>query len=180
VDFVKVLDIVTRFLDQRGCRYALVGAFALSAYGFSRATQDIDVAVDVGVRRDLISFLESLGYETLYSSEGYSNHFHPLPGMGRVDCIYLGEPTATTLFANATAVPILGKTIRVPRPEHLAAMKVLAMKNDPTRTFQEMADLQRILGLPGVDRDEIRGHFERYGFREKFDELRKLLDSDRS
>lgn len=124
--------------------------------------------------------LESLGYETLYSSEGYSNHVHPLPGLGRVDCIYVGEPTATTLFEGAAAMAIFGETIRVPRPKHLAAMKVLAMKNDPTRTFQEMADLQHILGLPGVDMDEIRGHFERYGLLEKFHELRRILDADRS
>ena len=61
MDFTKVLDSVTRFLDERGFRYALAGAFALSAYGFSRATQDLDFAVDSTGRRDLISFLESLG-----------------------------------------------------------------------------------------------------------------------
>ena len=177
MDFVRVLDTVTRFLDERGFRYALVGAFALSAYGLSRATQDLDFAVDAGARRDLVFLFESLGYQTLYCSEGYSNHVHPLPGLGRVDCVYVGEPTATNLFESATAMPILGRTIRVPRPEHLAAMKVLAMKNDPRRTFQEMADLQFILGLPGVDIAEIRKHFERHGIVEKCDELRKILDA---
>ena len=29
---------------------------------------------EVGVRERLVTFLESLGYETLYSSPGYSNH----------------------------------------------------------------------------------------------------------
>lgn len=104
---------------------------------------------------------------------------HPLPGFGRVDCVYVGEPTATTLFDSATAAPILGRTIRVPKPEHLAAMKVLAMKNDPSRTFQEMADLQFILGLPGVDVAEIRTHFERHGLLGKFNDLRKVLDAAR-
>lgn len=177
VDFVRVLDAVTGFLDGRGYRYALVGAFALSAYGLSRATQDLDFAVDAEARRDLVSLLESLGYETLYCSAGYSNHVHPLRGLGRVDCIYVGEPTATSLFGSATVVPILGKTVRVPKPEHLAAMKVLAMKNDPSRTFREMADIQYILGLAEVDVAEIRHHFERHGLLERFDELRKILDA---
>jgi len=177
VDFVRVLDTVTDFLDGRGFRYALVGAFALSVYGLSRATQDIDFAVDAEARRDLVSLLESLGYETLYCSAGYSNHVHPLSGLGRVDFIYVGEPTATSLFDSATAAPFLGRIIRVPKPEHLAAMKVLAMKNDPSRTFQEMADLQFILGLAGVDVGEIRNHFERHGLLGRFDELRKILDT---
>jgi hypothetical protein len=136
VDFVRVLDTVIRFLDDRGFRYALVGAFALSAYGLSRATQDLDLVVDAAARRDLVSLFESLGYETLYSAEGYSNHLHSLPRLGRVDCIYVAEPTATRLFQSATAAPLLGRTLRVPKPEHLAAMKVLAMKNDPNRTFE--------------------------------------------
>jgi len=180
VDFRKVLDTITRFLDERGVRYALAGAFALSAYGFSRATQDIDFVLDAGSQPDVVAFLESLGYETLHRSEGYSNHLHPLRGLGRVDFIYVAEPTATRLFERAAAVPLFGRTIRVPRPEHLAAMKILAMKNDPTRTFQDMADLQRILGLPGVNVGEIRAHFERYGLLGRFDELRRVLDSTRS
>jgi len=180
VDFARVLDTVTRFLDERGFRYALVGAFALSSYGLSRATRDIDFAVDARAQGDLIVFLESLGYETIYRSEGYSNHVRGLPEPGRVDCIYVGEPTATKLFEGARVVPLFGKTIPVPRPEHLAAMKILAMKNDFTRTFQEMADIQHILGLPGVDVKEVQGYFAHYGLPEKFDELRRILDSDRS
>jgi hypothetical protein len=42
-----------------------------------------------------------------------------------------------------------GTTLLVPRPEHLAAMKVQAMKNDPSRTFQDLADIQALLSLPG-------------------------------
>jgi len=93
VDFVRVLDTVTGFLDGLGFRYALVGAFSLSAYGLSRTTQDLDFAVDVEARRDLVSLLESLGYETLYSAAGYSNHVQSLTGLGCVDCRYVGEPT---------------------------------------------------------------------------------------
>ena len=49
------------------------------------------------------------------------------------------------------------------------------MKNDPGRTFQEMADLRFLLRLPGVDQREIRGYFERAGLLEKFDELERSL-----
>jgi hypothetical protein len=178
MEFAKILDSVARFLDGHGYRHALVGAFALSAYGRSRATQDLDFAVEARGRQDLVSFLESLGYETLYVSEGYSSHLHPLAAFGRVDCIYLDEPTASPFFGGATVLQVLGREVRVPRPEHLAAMKVLAMKNDPARVFREMADLQEILGLPGVDVSEIRGYFERHGMRERFDELRKTLGAD--
>ena len=82
MNFRKVLDTVGRFLSDRGYRYALVGAFALHAYGISRATSDLDLIVEADARTELISFLESLGYETLHASAGYSNHLHALSALG--------------------------------------------------------------------------------------------------
>ena len=66
-----------------------------------------------------------------------------------------------------------GRPIRVPKPEHMAALKANAMKNDPTRTFQDMADVRFLLTLPGVDRSQVRDYFERQGMRDRFDELEK-------
>ena len=178
MDFAKVLLTVVGFLNQRGVDHALVGAFALTTYGLSRATQDLDFAVPRQVQGELISYLESLGYETLYRSEGYSNHVHPLGPMGRIDCVYLDERTATEMFRSTTDQKAAGTKVRVPKPEHLAAMKILAMKNDPRRTLREMADLQHILTLPGIDTNEIRGYFERYGLEKRYDELQTFLTSD--
>jgi hypothetical protein len=53
-------------------------------------------------------------------------------------------------------------------------MKVHAMKNDPARTLQDLADIQFLLAVPGVDEDEVRGYFERAGLRDRFDELKRL------
>ena len=52
------------------------------------------------------------------------------------------------------------------RPEHLAAMKIQAMKNGPRRTPGEIADIRFILTLPGIDEPKIRGYFERAGLRD--------------
>jgi hypothetical protein len=173
-----VLDTVGWFLSDRGRRYALAGAFALHAYGISRATSDLDLVVEADARAELIAFLESLGYETLHSSGGYSNHLHALPALGRIDCIYVEGATADRLFEGAKELATFqGIRVRVPRPEHLCAMKVLAMKNDPSRALQEMADVQRLLELPEIDEGEVRGYFERHGLLEAFHEIKKRSGS---
>jgi hypothetical protein len=61
----------------------------------------------------------------------------------------------------------------VPKPEHLAALKITAMKNDPARALQDMADVRFLLTLPGVDRIQIRDYFDRQGMRDRFDDLEK-------
>jgi hypothetical protein len=61
--------------------------------------------------------------------------------------------------------------VPVPKPEHLAAMKVHAIKNDPARRHQELADIRFLMSLPGVDRGEIRRYFESSGLGELYDDL---------
>ncbi len=52
-------------------------------------------------------------------------------------------------------------------------MKVQAMKNDPDRRLQDLADIRFLLDLPGVDEEEVRGYFARAGLLRDFDEIRR-------
>ncbi len=160
------------FFKQAGIDYALVGAFALKAYGYLRATEDVDFLLRGAYQSRVIAYLESLGYETIYRSAGYSNHVHPLAKLGRIDFIYVEGETADIMLSEAKPLLLIDDiSVRVVKAEHLIALKVFAMKNDPERSFKEMADLQYLLRLPGLDPEEIRGYFEKYGQMEKYDEL---------
>lgn len=121
MDFTKVVDSMAGFFEREKVPFALAGAFALHAYGLSRATSDVDFVTESGVRDRLLP---------------------------------------------------------VPRAEHLAAMKVHAMKNDPGRAFQEMADIQVLLQIPGIDREEIRSYFVKESLEARFDEIRRSLADD--
>ena len=162
------------FFKQAGIDYALVGAFALKAYGYLRATEDVDFLVRGAYQSSIVAYLESIGYETIYRSPGYSNHVHPLAKLGRIDFIYVEGQTADVILSEAKPLLLIDDiSVPVAKAEHLIALKVFAMKNDPERSFREMADLQYLLGLPGMDLREIRGYFEKYGQMEKYDELTK-------
>ena len=172
IEFARQLETISTFLAAKGHRHALAGALALAAYGLPRTTLDLDIVVEASARPNIVAFLEGLGYTTLYQSAGYSNHVHSDPSLPRVDFIYVDEKTGHRLFEAAKRFPgPAGREVLVPKPEHLAAMKVLAMKNDPTRRFQDMADIRFLMTLPATDKEEIRDSFERYGLGERFREL---------
>ncbi len=176
MQFEKVLSQVASFLEGRGFRVGVVGALGLHAYGLTRATADLDLVVERKAQPALLGLLDSLGYERLNVSDGYSNHLHALPSLGRLDLIYVDGSTADTLFAEARQVQLFpGLDAWVPRSEHLAAMKVPAMKNDPARTLQEMADIQFLLGLENVDEGAIRAQLERHGLIERFHEIKQAI-----
>ncbi len=176
MNFARVIKEVAVFFEREGQPFAVIGAFGLQAYGLIRATSDLDFVTENSAQAKLVSFLESLGYETLHLSTGYSNHLHSDPDLGRLDFVYVGGETSRRLFESARLLPVFeGISLSVPRPEHLAAMKIQAMKNDPERTFQEMADILFLLRLSNTDQEEIRGYFEKQGMIEKYDEIRKIL-----
>ncbi len=176
MDFGTVLRTVSAFMESKEYRFALIGGVALAAYGFARTTLDLDLVVEARGRDDLIAFIESLGFATLHRSTGYSNHLHSDPAWGRLDCVYAGGATSEQLFAACRVAKAPGGlALPVPKPEHLAALKVVAMKNDPARVFQDMADIRFLLQLPQVDRQEVRGYFERHGMPERFDDIAKTL-----
>jgi predicted nucleotidyltransferase len=88
--------------------------------------------------------------------------------------VYVEAETASKLFSQTKPASIIGDfSVPVVRLEHLIALKVFAMKNDPQRSFREMADIQQLMSLASanVDIDEVRGYFEKYGQLEKFHEL---------
>lgn len=171
LDFEKTLRMVDAFFGRHGQPWALAGAAALSTYGLARATQDLDFVADAGFQDRLVPHLEAAGYRTLHRSAGYSNHLHTDVALGRLDFVYVGGETSRRLFDECREAVFGGRTVRVPRPEHLAAMKVQAMKNDPDRRLQDLADVRFLLSVPGVDGQEVRGYFERAGLLRDFDEI---------
>jgi hypothetical protein len=172
VDFVATTARITEFLEARGHHAALIGGLALAAYGLPRTTLDADFVTELAAQQPLIEWLENDGFETLHRSRGYSNHLHADRERGRVDFVYVDPATAEKVFGAARSMPGPGGLpVLVAAPEHLAAMKVLALRNDPSREAQDLADLRFLLALPGIDRAEVRESFVRHGLLDRYEAL---------
>lgn len=170
----RVAQTLRDFFTEHDVPFAVVGGFGLHAYGLTRATFDLDLLTAAEAQAELVSFMEGLGYRTLHRSAGYSNHAHGDAAWGRVDFIYVRGDTARELFASLRSFELSpGLELPVPRPEHLAALKVHAMKSDPERRYQDMADLRFLLRLPGIDTAEMRAQFAKRGMLEIFHELKE-------
>lgn len=169
---MAVSQKLRQFFESQGAQYAIVGGFGLLAHGIERATFDLDFVTSRDHQEALIRELENQGYETLHRSTGYSNHLHSEHDLGRVDLVYVNRSTADQLFTSANRVEILpGFEVLVPKPEHLAAMKVRALKNDSKREARDLADIRQLMALPGVDASEIRQYFEAVELGDLFNEI---------
>ena len=163
--------LLTKFFEQENLDYAVIGAFALYAYGYTRATCDIDFITRIEYQKRIIEYLESLGFETLNRSEGFSNHLHPIGSM-RIDLVYIGGETANIVF-KSTKKKLLLENLELPvvSHEHLIALKLFAIQNEPNRRYKELADIKEIFQLTNLDMGTVREFFKKYGLEEYYYEI---------
>lgn len=145
----------------------LAGGLALVAWGSTRTTADTDLLVEEGLRPALLERLRGEGFEILQDAEGFTNLLHPVREVGRLDLIWVEGETSRRMFAAAVErTGPDGAALLVPAPEHLVAMKVKAIREQPTRVFRDAEDLRVLLSLPDLDENAVRETFERTGLGE--------------
>ena len=159
----KTLLVSHELLKKSGVRHALIGGFALSSYGFHRATLDIDFLAD-GSKKDLITsqFLQN-GFELKYESDEVLQFI----GFGFVDILLANRPLSLMMLDKAIENSELG--VYVVKPEDFVGLKIQAYINDPTRELQDKADIQSILKMKNVDLNEIKKYAD------LFDEWENIL-----
>ena len=86
--------------------------------------------------------------------------------------MYIDNHTAETIFNGVKKLPIL-ENLEVPiiRPEHLIALKLFAIANDPQRKYKEFADIKELCKLTDVNRSQIQKYFEKYHLEAYYNEI---------
>lgn len=166
-----IFEALTDFFKREKMDYGVIGAFALYAYGYVRATRDIDFITRIEYQKKILVYLESLGFETLLKSSAFSNHLHPI-GAVKVDIMYVDRITADDIF-KSTKNRMIFKDFSVPvvSAEHLVAMKLFAVQNNPERKFKDFSDIKEILMHTTFNKSIVRNYFKKYGQESYFEEI---------
>lgn len=154
----EVLDVLRRVLDGHGLRWFVFGAQAVAVRGAPRATQDIDVTVQVerARLRSLVEALESEGLRHRYPERAGElvargavvPFIHP-SGM-EVDLVLAGSGLEALALGRASRVAIDGVRVPVADATDLAVMKVLAGRG------KDLDDLCSLLESGDVNLEEAR------------------------
>lgn len=160
-----------RLLDS----YALIGGFAVSAWGVARATQDIDLAVALGTS-DPHALATYLG--ATYESGGIDDPLHgvfrlSLRGKGQevpVQLIVLPSQLAAIAFNHIETLLVLGYSVPVVNWQALVLLKLFA--GGPV-DLQDARNIVAVRRPNGVDRESLIAQADALGLGE---EMRILLD----
>lgn len=177
---MDLFEVLKREGDRRGLRFVMIGGFAVSAYGYSRTTGDIDILVARQESAAWSGILGDLGYSVHSEGAAFLQLSPPLQEMWPVDLMLVNEPTFENFWAHAREAEIHGTPLKVPSLEHLFALKLHALKHGlPHREAKDLNDLIHLIHFNKVRTDDepFQRLFERYGTPEIHERLQAAIRS---
>lgn len=160
----EALAGLARVLDRQQLRWFVFGAQAVAVRGAPRATQDLDVTVELERSRvrELCEALAGEGFRERYpeSADALLKEAGVLPlrhpsGM-EVDIVLAGSGFEALALGRATRLAFGSVEVPVAHATDLVVMKVLAGRG------KDLEDVRSLLAGDEVDRDEARDLLARF------------------
>ena len=165
----KTLQFVHDLLAQAKIDHALIGGLALVNFGLDRATVDVDLIIDEVHKVSAKDLLIKNNFNLAHESEDILQ----FDGMGYVDILLARRPISREMMKNATVIPDL--QIKCLKAEDIIGLKIQAFSNDPSREFQDKADIQFLLQDESLDWDKIKSTADLFGKGVELEEIKKKI-----
>lgn len=166
----RLIQHIKKFFEEKSLHYALVGGFALHAYGYTRATKDIDFVTDVSNHKIISQMLEELGFHSLQNDTSFAIFINDL-SKDRIDFMYVDVTTSKALFSNTQMKFIDEIELPVVSPTHLAMMKIFAASQDTTRCKRDIEDVHQLYLRDVIDADSIKEILTKYDLLNYFEDI---------
>ncbi len=152
------LAVLAAVLDDRGIPWFIFGAQAVAVRGAPRATQDIDITIEISRERlpELMQALEAGGivhrYPDIVDELLTSGKVLPMshPSGMEVDIVLAGSGLESLALSRATRVPVEGVDAPIAHATDLVVMKVLAGRG------KDLDDVRSVLASGDVDVADAR------------------------
>jgi hypothetical protein len=179
MDFKQVTEKLLSAFQKEGIHYALMGGFALGAWGVPRTTVDIDFLIHRDDVAKVHIIMTGLGYACCYQTENVSQFISPLKIFGEIDFLHAFREISLGMLRRAEDKKIFDDTItiRVLRVEDLIGLKVQAMANDSSRTARDHEDIKSLIALyeNNLDWNSIDEYFRMFGMLDMLYDLKQGL-----
>jgi hypothetical protein len=143
--FEIAVSKVAKALNALGRPPILVGGWAVNLYGVVRQTIDFDMMIF----EDDFSMVEEVfhgtTYELLVQTSLYARFESKTATLALIDTLFANQRTYGILSDSSRNTTVCGETFLLPKPEHIIAMKLHAVKHGEKirggKDFQDIIDL---------------------------------------
>jgi hypothetical protein len=164
-------------LAQADVPLLIIGGNALQAYGLARPTFDIDCMISAPNRERIRETLLRSGFQWMAEFSSFQEFRYE----GRMDTVpihvmFVDSATFEKMWARSSQHAYGNLSLRVPAAAHLIALKLHAVKNNPSRQGKDMRDIIHLLEQSPalVSKQELREICARYASAESIRQLELL------
>jgi len=163
-DPISVTLLVAGAIERAGGAYFVGGSLASSLQGEPRATNDVDIVLELPLGR-VGTFVEELGSDfevdvqmlrDALAHGGTCNIFH-LPTVMKIDLFAIGaEPYDEMEFSRRRAVPVRGSTesLILKSPEDTVLRKLRSFEDGGRSSERQWRDVVQVLRVSGASMDQ--------------------------
>lgn len=170
---MKLLASLQNFtfqLDQHRIEYAVIGGFAVFAYGGQRTTFDVDFLIHQRHRKELYKIAQVIGLQVAHEN----TEVLQLSGAAQFDIIFANRPRAQKMLSRTQILPNF--PFPVVSAEDLIGLKIQAFCADRSREFTDKGDILEIFrNTQDLNLDLIREYADIFGVWEEIKDLKGRL-----
>jgi len=155
MNYPTVFDLIAVEFEKAGVTYALVGGFAVNAYQVSRQTADVDLLIVADDLAKAGRVLESSGYRKSVVADVVARFEGDGKRLMDIDLLLVDPATLRRVCEDGKTVRIAGNDVRVPSLRHLIAMKLHAIKSDPSKRLgKDLPDIVALMKKNGLSLED--------------------------
>lgn len=162
-------------------KWILIGGHAVAWHGYGRMTEDVDFLICRDQKEDWHSVVESAGYRLIHDGGNFSQWEAPDESTDDLDFMIVNQSTFEKLGYASSDSDLEGIAMRVPKLEHLIALKLHALKgNRSLRVLKDMDDVIRLIEINklNIQEPEFKAIALNYGGEELFAKLESILHNE--
>lgn len=143
--YPTVFHLIGIEFDKAKIPFVIVGGFAVNYHQFPRLTGDLDIIIKDEDYPKARSILNEAGYRKVVEGNLFARFVHEEVLLMDLDAIFVDGKTLLGILKDAKETEVQGIKLKVPSLEHLIALKLHSIKNNPEG--RESIDLGDILEL---------------------------------
>ncbi|HXV27739.1 MAG TPA: nucleotidyl transferase AbiEii/AbiGii toxin family protein [bacterium] len=179
MEYPTVFDLIAAEFKKAGISAVLVGGFALNAYKVTRQTADIDFLVTQRDYQKVALLLKNDGYRESAVTDLFARFENDVVKYLDIDLLFVDEGTLEKIKKSGKNFKIAGHSFVIPSIEHLIAMKLHAIKQQPKeRELKDMVDIIELIreNMINVKDPAIKKLCLTYGTAALYDKIKSAVE----
>ena len=174
----SVFHLIADVTEKEGITCILIGGFAVNHYKVSRQTADIDFLITKEDYDKMIGPLVKAGYKRSSSQDNFAQLISGKLSLMNIDFMFVDQDTLDQIKNEGKEIKIAGQRLIVPSLNHLIALKLHSIKNNPkirlAKDFPDIVSLIRINEVNVADK-KFKELCYKYGTEKIYNKLMEIL-----